>query len=90
MNAHTRASRLDRGAWKFVTRRSTTRKGQPGVRYRSVCPSRAVTKPSEEAQVSKVLTAVVPTATTRPPRSRQRSTASAVSVDNRNRSTPMG
>ena len=37
-NAMTRASRLDRGRWKFVSRPSTTRRRKPGLMKSSVSP----------------------------------------------------
>ena len=63
------------GRWKLVISSSTTWKRKPGVMKMSVSP---VVWPLR-AQDSSVRTVVVPTATTRPPRWRQRSSAASVS-----------
>ena len=66
-NVLTSTSSVVRGRWKFVNRQSTAWKENPGRMKRSVGPDQAETVP-ERAAVSSVRIAVVPTATTRPPR----------------------
>ena len=71
---------VERGTWKFVTRASTTWNCEPGSRYSDVVSrSRAVTAPVSGFQaLSRLRTLVVPTATTRPLRSRVSAMASTV------------
>ena len=60
-NAITSASSVERGRWKFVSRRSTRRNSKPGVMKRSVRPASGAPR----ASVSSTRTVVVPTARTR-------------------------
>ena len=71
---------VERGTWKFVTSASTTWNCEPGSRYSDVVSrSRARTASASSSHaLSRLRTLVVPTAITRPPRSRVSAMASTV------------
>ena len=73
----TSTSSVVRGMWKFVNRQFADRNEKPGLTNRSVGPDQDEATP-DRAAVSSVRSAVVPTATTRRPRSRASRTAAAV------------
>src|SRR5213083_2284376 len=66
--AETSISSVERGKWKLVTSRSTTRKRKPGTMKILVSAAPATILPSSwiAAAASRARSAVVPTATTRP------------------------
>ena len=85
----TSTSSVVRGRWKFVNRQFTARNENPGLMNRSVGPDQAEATP-DRAAVSSVRIAVVPTATTRRPRSRTSRTATAVASGQAHHSVCIG
>ena len=78
--AETSMNRVERGRWKLVIRASTARIGTPGVMKISVGPEKARRRPLASAALSRSRSAVVPTATIRPPAARTALRRSAVSA----------
>src|SRR5207245_2014259 len=70
-NAHTNISRVERGKWKLVSRRSTARNANGGWMNNRVCPAPGVTSPPSPPQVSRARATVLPTAQLRPPACRR-------------------
>ena len=68
-------NRVERGRWKLVSSKSTALNRYPGVIKRFVSPEKGRMRPLSSAAVSSRRRLVVPTATTRPPAARVRSTA---------------